>query len=239
MSGASRNPLLYWLLTAIALLCLLATMTYWAMQLLAPKTAVAPVSVSSAAVGSSSPNAQRLFGAPAAASAPVAAADSQIEVIGVATGRNAVALLTVDGKAAQNFTVGQTIAPGVRLQAVGKSEVTFTRNGKEFTVAAPAAPTTAILTAGKAAATMGNNKVGSPALPYPQSGYGPNDPPAPATPNATPPSPQPAAQLNPGISSPPQSVPQQTAPTNPASAPSPTPAISGPGSMRAGAPPQN
>jgi general secretion pathway protein C len=167
----SRFPIVR--LTSVALFALLcAIVAWWALQLLAHQAPVAPAG---AVARSQAPvdlaQAGRLFGgtAPAADAVP---GRSDIRVTGVvAAGDSGVALLSVDGRPAKAFAVGQQVTEGIRLVAVEPTTVRVSSGGSIRELEAPARGSVAVLTSGPAR--------GAPAAPVPL-------PAAPGTPNAVP-----------------------------------------------------
>jgi hypothetical protein len=138
-------------LAACALLC--ACITFWAMQLSAPKPLVAPhgdgqIRRERADVRAAS----ALFGQPAAEpaqqQAPVL---GNVQVLGVVVaGRLGSAILIVDGQPARSYAVGETIGPGQRISRVGSDFIVIDDNGKPAQVPAPERGSIAVLTAGAA-----------------------------------------------------------------------------------------
>ena len=135
------------------LLCiaLVGLVAFWASRLLAPRAAIAPVTVANAATTQTSSNwAGQLFGSTAlkqeATAGPVA--DAQVQVLGLITGDRPAAVLIVDGKPAKPFTVGQTVASGVVLKSVTMEGVTIDRRGVLAKLAGPNRPNVSVLTAG-------------------------------------------------------------------------------------------
>jgi hypothetical protein len=129
---------------------LAAILGFWASRLLAPKVAVAPVNVTAENTATSDATwARQFFGSAkeaATVSGPVA--DSQLQVIGLISGRSAVALIAADGKPAKPISVGQSIVPGVILKAVYGEKVIVTRQGKEVELPLPLKQNIAVLTSG-------------------------------------------------------------------------------------------
>ena len=151
---------------ASVLLCiaLVGLVAFWASRLLAPRAAIAPVTVANAASTQTSSNwAGQLFGStapkPEAAAAPIA--DAQVQVLGLITGDRAAAVLVVDGKPAKPFTPGQTIASGVVLKSVTADGVTIDRRGVLAKLAGPNRPNVSVLTAGPS--KNGSQQSGAPA----------------------------------------------------------------------------
>lgn len=138
----------------IALLC--AIVAYWAMQLLAPRAPIAPVEIAADARASLDlALTGRLFGSPKGADATSQAAESSnIRVIGVAASAlRPTALLSVDGKPAKPFALGDRIDAGTRLVAIKPDAAVIDRNGATVELKAPGRPTLSVLTQGVAAAT--------------------------------------------------------------------------------------
>lgn len=200
-------------LVSVLLLALLGgIVAFWAVTLTAPKVAIAP------ATGSAPTASFRdfsgiapLFGALSAqaAASPV----NGLKVHGLVTGPDAgLVLIAAEGKPARPYSVGDTVAPGLTLGEIGPESITLIRqaSGERLTLPTPARASTAVLTAGPAAAST------SPSTPtsLPQS---PATSPAPSLPAL------PAAAVAPA----------------PAPAPAPVPAPEPPGPQVAGAPPSN
>jgi general secretion pathway protein C len=172
----SRFPIVR--LTSVALFALLcAIVAWWALQLLAHQAPVAPAG---AVARSQAPvdlaQAGRLFGgtAPAADAVP---GRSDIRVTGVvAAGDSGVALLSVDGRPAKAFAVGQQVTEGIRVVAVEPTTVRVSSGGSIRELEAPARGSVAVLTSGPAR--------GAPAAPAPLPGV-------PGTPSAAPAAPLP------------------------------------------------
>jgi uncharacterized Zn-binding protein involved in type VI secretion len=163
------------LVSAGLILTLLGILAFWGTRLMAPKPVIAPVTTAQpGGENLDSSYARTLFGSavakPAADSTQTAARDSQIQVNGVMTvpgreGQLSVALLIVDGKPAKPYFPGETVVPGTIVKRVERDKVTIARSGTEVSLPAPTQTSTAILTAGKAAASMGNNHSNSGTLP--------------------------------------------------------------------------
>ena len=120
----------------------------WALELLKPQAPIAPAS----AIGQAQPPtnlgpAGSLFGAtPQATTATAVQAPSNVQVAGVlAGGPNAVALLAVDGKPAKPFGIGETVAEGLKVTAIGADSVTLDRRGQAVKLPAPARSSLAVL----------------------------------------------------------------------------------------------
>ncbi len=111
---------------------------WWAVQLSAPRPAIAPAAQASA----SPPNpavAAPLFGTgQAGAPLPSAARMSTIRVQGVVVhAQRSVALLVVEDRPVRAYAVGDTVLPGLTLSAVSLDEATFDRGGERFSLRAP------------------------------------------------------------------------------------------------------
>ncbi len=120
---------------------------------MAPRVAVAPVVVSAPpSDNQESSFTKQLFGN-AAKVASVAPVDSRLQVLGVISGINGVAVLSVDGAAAKPYGVGQTVSPGVVLRQVGNEKVIIARDGVEQSLPTPPRVNKSILTIGKSAAS--------------------------------------------------------------------------------------
>ncbi|MGE0311169.1 MAG: type II secretion system protein N [Lautropia sp.] len=196
------------LLSLLLLLSLAGIVTYWATRLLAPPVAVAP----SGSIGDVGSNvnltpAAAVFGVPGAA---VAAAPpvTNIDVLGVAeSGERGVAILSVDGKPASAFAVGDRIDDATTVASVGIETVVLDRRGRRLELKSPARGSLAVLSSGIGQVRDPNRPV--PAGPPPAA-------PAQAPAGAAPGAPSPA----PGGSSPPG---PPAAPRNVGAAPSPAP----------------
>lgn len=134
-----------------AALC--AIVAAWALALLAPRPPIAPAGAIAAPQGPSDLGAAgQLFGGlPQAASAATSDAPSNIQVAGVlATSGPGVALLSVDGRPAKPFGIGEPVADGLRVRAVTADTVELERGRGDAPVrlAAPPRGSIAVLTAG-------------------------------------------------------------------------------------------
>ena len=210
------------LLASVALFGLLcAIVAYWGITLLAPASPVAPVDVAGETRGRVDPKAvAELFGALPGAIAPLSAAPSNIQVLGITAGDpRGSAILTVDGGAGRFYPVGARLSDGAKLIEVKANSVIIERAGARSELPAPPRPSIALLSAGKAgsaaAGVAGAAASGSPARGLPASAIGvagnaaaqqpaPPLPPAPpfgaaAAASMPPPTTQPAASaLQPG-----------------------------------------
>jgi len=194
----------------------------WALDLLGPHAPIAPAS----AIGQAQPPtdlgpAGSLFGAtPQATSATVTQAPSNVQVAGVlAGGPNAVALLAVDGKPAKPFAIGETVADGLKVTAIGADSVTLDRRGQAVKLPTPTRSSLAVLNSapptpapgmqspnGAGGQTMPGS--GAPMAPMPQPDAS-NRPLPPAGAAASPPEPPPPPPGMPGAGVP---IPQGNAP---------------------------
>jgi len=120
----------------------------WALELLRPRAPIAPAS----AIGQAQPPtnlgpAGSLFGVtPQATTATAVQAPSNVQVAGVLSGGpNAVALLAVDGKPAKPFGIGETVAEGLKVTAIGTDSVTLDRRGEAVKLPTPARSSLAVL----------------------------------------------------------------------------------------------
>lgn len=131
----------------------------WALDLLSPQAPFAPAS----AIGQAQPPtnlspAGNLFGAsPQATAAAVTQAPSNVQVSGVlAGGKNAVALLAVDGKPAKPFGIGETVSDGLKVTAISADSVTLDRRGQAVKLPAPARSSLAVLNSAPPTPAPGN-----------------------------------------------------------------------------------
>lgn len=135
-------------LSLLLFLLLVGVMTYWAMQLLAPRAAIAP----SDSLGDNSrpplPVAARLFGAQTTSgAAPEAPPPVNIKVTGILeSGRHGVAILAIDGKPAKAYRVSQSIGHGSTLKEVHLDKVVIDHRGQRIEAPAPARYSLDILT---------------------------------------------------------------------------------------------
>ena len=137
------------LLSGLLLLILVAIVAYWIMQLAAPRPVIAPSGIQGEVASSRSlAAAAAAFGRPGAA-APVVAAPTNIQVVGVAeSGEHGVAILAVDGKPAEAFAVGSKVNDSTRLLSAVDGKVVLEQNGRQIEVDAPQRPSLAVLTSG-------------------------------------------------------------------------------------------
>ena len=131
--SARRTPIAVHLLGATLAGALAA---YWGLRLAAPASPIAPAAAS--AVALQLPDARlaaRLFGD--VSSGPVANAVN-VQVSGVfAAGREASAVIAVEGKPARAVLLGQEVVPGLRLVEVRPEGVTLERDGARSQYAVP------------------------------------------------------------------------------------------------------
>ncbi|MDO4681433.1 MAG: type II secretion system protein N [Lautropia sp.] len=151
------------LLSLLLFLVLIGISTYWAMQLLAPRAAIAPGD----ALGDNSrpplPVAARLFGARQASGAPDAPPPVDIKVSGIVeAGRRGVAILAIDGKPAKAFRVNQRVGDGSTLKEVHADKVVIEHRGQRIEAEAPSRYSLDILTsnAGKSSPPNGIGEAG-------------------------------------------------------------------------------
>ncbi len=182
-------------LAMFALLC--ATIAYWALQLLAPAVPIAPAGSLAGAGDAADPvSAGRLFGLPSgsgSAQAPVA--PSSIQVLGVAASElRGSAVLSVDGKPARAFMVGDAVSAAAKLVEVRPGAVVIERNGARVELPAPQRPSVATLWAGPARSGEAPTATAPPARVVPP----PPTPPAAAAACAAPSPPAPLDLRTPG-----------------------------------------
>jgi general secretion pathway protein C len=178
-----------------AALCGIAT--FWALQLLAPRMAIAPAG--SIVDWQRAPDlaaASRLFGlVPQAGQArQVAAVASNISVVGIAASpHRGSAILSVDGGPAKAILAGDPIDDNAWLIEVRADAVIIEQAGARVELPTPARPDPALLSAGPAAAAMSAATTSTSSVPGARNMAGRS---AAATPAARPmpPGPPPAAQ---------------------------------------------
>lgn len=193
-------------LTLLLFLTLVGVCTYWALQILAPRPAIAP----SGSIGDSTaaPNLThpaQLFGSVDATAPIAAAAPSNIQVNGIAeAGPRGVVILTVDGKPAAAFAVNDTVTDGTTVKSVALDKVTLDQRGRLIELKTPDRSSVTVLSSGVGKSRSGNAVTASPVptrspapLPGPQAvappaGTQPGVPPGPpSSPNAVMPPPAP------------------------------------------------
>lgn len=159
-----------WLASAAAFALLSATCTYWAMQLLAPATPIAPARTSESAVLPDLRPASLVFGSTRAAAMAVVP-PSNLQVMGiVAAGRLGSAIIAVDGQRPKMFTVGADITPTQRLAAVNDDSVVIDAGGQRTELPAPPRGSIAVLTAGPARAGATGPPASATTSPVPVAG---------------------------------------------------------------------
>jgi general secretion pathway protein C len=188
--------------------CLLAAcVAYWAMQLMAPPATVAASGVVADKTASLDlTGAGTLFGMPAAAKLGPTAAQPPVSVqilglMAAASSARASAILTVDGRPAQAFAVGDSLGNDTRLVEIRAGSVVLDQRGTRSTVQAAARPTLAELSKQQTSTTKAplnagtaTSSIKSPIGVSNSSGYVP--PPAPMAP-ISPPIMQPAQSIQP------------------------------------------
>lgn len=155
------------LLSGLLLLTLVAIVAYWAMQLLAPRPAIAPSgSLGDAATTRNLNAAIAAFGVTGPAQ-PVAAVPTNIQIIGVAeSGRNGVAIIAVDGKPALPYAVGAQVDDATRLVSALDGVVVLEQNGRRIEAKAPERPSIAVLSSGMGKSRDPNRAPPTPPRPY-------------------------------------------------------------------------
>ena len=172
-------------ISTVALAAALASIaTYWALQVTAPRTAIAPAAASAESAGAADLTpAARLFGG--AATAPTAPPPSNIQVVGVAAaGRRASVVLQIEGQPSRAYGIGDMLPGGGQVVAVRADAVVIDRGGTRIEVPAPTRPTIDLLSSGPRAAqwpgssASGGAMPGMPAVPMPPGMPPPGMPPA-------------------------------------------------------------
>ena len=116
-----------------AMLAVAAGVGIWGALLLAPAPQEAPPVLSTeAAPGQDLAPVSNWFGG--------GTARLRVEVAGLISGQNGAALLSINGGPAQAYRVGQTLAQGVTLAAVGPQGVSIEQDGIAEEVTIPALP---------------------------------------------------------------------------------------------------
>ena len=119
------------LLTLLLFLLLVAICAYWALQVLAPRPAIAP----SASIGDTNAAvnlapAVTLFGSANAITAGTPEAPSNIQVSGVAeAGPDGVVILSVDGKPGAPYGVNESVIEGTTVKSVTLDKVVLNQRG--------------------------------------------------------------------------------------------------------------
>lgn len=149
-AGRFAGPV--WLVSALLIAGLAATIAWWATQLLAPRAVIAP-----AADARSTPldvgSVGRLFGlpGPAGSTGTLSMPASSIVVLGLVTGERGAAVLAIDGQAGKPFLVGGRLPGGETLLEVRADGVVLDRAGMRVTLPTPPPRDLSILTAGRQA----------------------------------------------------------------------------------------
>jgi general secretion pathway protein C len=128
----------------LAIVCAIAA--YWGVRILTPQPTAAPPPISAPAPREPDPMlAARMFGLiQQPAQARVA---SNIQVAGLfAAGKDSSAVLTVDGKPARAFVLGQDVAPGTRLVEVNAEGVVVESSAGRQELRAPPRPAAGLAT---------------------------------------------------------------------------------------------
>lgn len=196
---------------------LCAITAFWALQLLAPKPAVAPTETAADQRGVGDSRAVlELFGAPVVAGGIPVAVVSNIQVVGITAGdAKGSAILAVDGTPGRFYAIGSNISDGVKLVAVKSASVVIERAGARSELPAPAVGNLSVLSSGVGKARQSN---ANPASPPPFGAAAVNtvmpplSAPSPAAPGAMPAQ---AAPLAPGQVSPmfPMNQPSNSSPS--------------------------
>jgi general secretion pathway protein C len=154
------------LLALLFCLAIVAAITFWAGQLMAPKVAIAPSPIANSAAETSGGNASsmaQLFGNPP----PVQLASAQagnMSLQGLLSGTRPAAVIVVDGKPARPFGLGDEVQSGIKVKSISSEQVVLDRNGEQITLAAPTKRTVAILTSNEGKPrTTGNSGSTAPA----------------------------------------------------------------------------
>jgi general secretion pathway protein C len=128
----------------LAIVCAIAA--YWGVRILTPQPTAAPPPIAAPAPREPDPMlAARMFGLiQQPAQARVA---SNIQVAGLfAAGKDSSAVLTVDGKPARAFVLGQDVAPGTRLVEVNAEGVVVESRAGRQELRAPPRPAAGLAT---------------------------------------------------------------------------------------------
>jgi general secretion pathway protein C len=142
----------------LAFSALAACLAYWAMQLLAPQAPVASsgvVAEKSATLDLS--GAGNLFGSvnkATVSAAPAPAVSIQIQgLIATRSMSKATAILTIDGRPAQAFALGDSLGNGTRLIEITPAGIAIEKDGQKSSIALPVRQTVASLSQIGAAAS--------------------------------------------------------------------------------------
>ncbi len=131
-----RSPLSLPLLVSFVLFILLCVLlTYWALQFTKPSVRAVSIGQENHQSLDSKQAAMELFGGSGASET---VSSFQLKGVVVANkGAKSVAILAMDGKPANTFTVGQQIAPGTTLQEISPTYVVLMENGVQKRIALP------------------------------------------------------------------------------------------------------
>jgi general secretion pathway protein C len=145
------------LVSVLLFAALCAIVAGWALQLLAPRTPIAPGgAVAQAQPATDLSAAGQLFGGAPRQIDRVAEGPTNIQVAGVlAAGSRGVALLAVDGRPAKPFAVGEAVTDGTTVRSVSGDAVELERGGRPMRLAAPARGSLDVLTSGPQRAAAG------------------------------------------------------------------------------------
>ena len=135
------------LLSLLLFLLLVSIVTYWAMQLLAPRGAIAP----NDAIGDNNrpplPIASKLFGARNTETVDTAPPPIDVKVLGVLqAGTRGVAVLGINERPVAAYAVNQKLGNGSVLKAVLDDKVIIDHNGRKIEFPAPARYSLDVLT---------------------------------------------------------------------------------------------
>ena len=136
------------LLTLLLFLLLIAVCAYWALQILAPRPAIAPsASIGDAAAAPNLEPATTLFGA---AGSAVAVTDSgNIQVSGIAeAGPEGVVILSIDGKPGAAYGVNTNVTEAIVVKSVELDKVVLDQRGKLIELKTPTRASLDVLSSG-------------------------------------------------------------------------------------------
>ncbi|MBA3478217.1 MAG: hypothetical protein H0T52_07445, partial [Lautropia sp.] len=137
-------------MTLLLFLLLVAICSYWALQILAPRPAIAPSA--SIGDGAAAPNlapAVVLFGSPNAVAAGAPAPSSNIQVSGIAeAGPNGVVILSIDGKPGAAYSVDDSVTDGTTVKSVGLDKVVLNQRGRLIELKSPERASMDVLSSG-------------------------------------------------------------------------------------------
>ncbi len=153
----------------IALAVCAGVVAWWAVQIAAPRPAIAPAVQPSLTLPDPSAAAS-LFGA--AGAGPKAAAEvrlASVKVLGVVVHpQRGAALLGVDGAAPRAYAVGEQVSNGLSLIEVTPDSAIFLRFGERIELAAPRRATPELLQSGPASGTSDLTPPANAAKPAPR-----------------------------------------------------------------------